>query len=291
MKSMLSPYLLHLVSLIAIYGILAMAFNVAMGYGGILQFGHVAIFGVGAYTSAILVKTYHLPFIAAVPLAMVGAAVVAAVLSILIHRVRGDFMALITLFFGLAAVEVFLQWYSMTNGALGIAAIARPSFLATPGRYALLVFALFLLSYFFLLRVTRSPFGLLMGAVRDDAIGASVLGKNVVHVRRSALVTSGAFAGLAGALFAHFVQFIDPSSFYLYEIVLVVTAVVIGGLGSLEGSLLGVIIYFAIPEALRYLNLSPEVLGAVRQIIFSALLLIIILVRPKGIMGKVSLDS
>lgn len=287
---MISPYLLHLVTLVAIYGILAMAFNLAMGYGGILQFGHIAIFGIGAYISAILTKTYHLPFFVALPSAMVGAAFVTAILGILIRRVRGDFMALVTLFFGLAVVEIFLQWESMTRGALGIAAITRPSFVATPGRYAVLALFFLALTYLVLLRITRSPFGLVLGAVRDDAIGAAVLGKNVAHIKRAAFITSGLFAGLAGTLFAHFVQFIDPSSFHLNDIVLIVTAVVVGGLGSLEGSILGVCIYFLIPEVLRAVHFSPEVLGAVRQIIFSTLLLVIILVRPKGIMGKVSLE-
>jgi branched-chain amino acid transport system permease protein len=287
---MLSPYIIHLVTLIAIYAILAMAFNLAMGYTGILNFGHIALFGIGAYISAILTTAHDVPFLAALVAAMAGTAIVAAALSVLVHRVRGDFMALISLLFAMVVFEVFVNFDSVTRGALGIPAIPRPFFAVTQERYALFVLMLFVLSYLFLSRVTRSPFGLVLGAVRDDEVSASVLGKNVAHVKRASLVLSGAFAGLAGSLFAHFVTFIDPSSFYLIDLVAVVTAVVIGGLGSLEGSIVGVVIYFLLPEGLRYVDVPPEMLGAVRQIIFSVLLLLIIIIRPKGIFGKVELE-
>lgn len=287
---MLSPYILHLIVLIAIYGILAMSLNFVMGYGGILQFGHVALFGIGAYASAILTTMYGFPFSIGFLGAIVGGGMGAFVLGMLIRRVRGDFMALITLFFAFVFYALALNSPELTRGALGIPAIARPSIVTSLPSYAVASVIILFVVFFLFTRILHSPFGLVMGAMRDDDLGARVMGKNVVHARRVVLILSGMIAGLAGALYAHYIGFIDPSSFYLGDLVIIVTAVVLGGLGSLEGSVIGVAIYFLIPEALRFIDLPAETLGAVRQIIFMTLLLLIILLRPKGILGKVSLE-
>lgn len=286
----LSPYILHLIVLIAIYAILAMALNFVMGYGGILQFGHVALFGIGAYASAILTTMHGFPFSIGFLGAIVAGGMGAFVLGILIRRVRGDFMALITLFFAFVFYALALNSPELTRGALGIPAIARPSLVTSLPSYAVASVIMLVVVYLLFTRILHSPFGLVMGAMRDDELGARVLGKNVVHVRRVALILSGMVAGFAGALYAHYLGFIDPSSFYLGDLVIIVTAVIAGGLGSLEGSVIGVAIYFLIPEALRFVDLPAETLGAVRQIIFTTLLLFIILVRPKGILGRVELE-
>lgn len=286
----LSPYILHLVVLIAIYGILSMALTFVMGHGGVLQFGHVALFGIGAYASAILTTMHGFPFSIGFLGAIAGGGLGALFLSALIRRVRGDFMALLTLFFAFVFYALVLNVPELTRGALGIPAIARPSLVTSLPSYALASVIILIVVYLLLTRILHSPFGLVMGAMRDDALGARMLGKNTAHVQRVALVLSGMIAGLAGALYAHYIGFIDPSSFYLGDLVIIVTAVVLGGLGSLEGSVIGVAIYFLIPEALRYVHLPAETLGAVRQIIFTTLLLLIILIRPKGLLGKVQLE-
>lgn len=156
--------------------------------------------------------------------------------------------------------------------------------------YALASIIMLVVVYLLLTRILHSPFGLVMGAMRDDEVGARVLGKNTAHIQRVALVLSGMIAGIAGALYAHYIGFIDPSSFYLGDLVIVVSAVILGGVGSLSGSVVGVAIYFLIPEALRFVDLPAETVGAVRQILFTTLLLLIILVRPKGILGKIQLE-
>lgn len=291
MKAMFSPYLLHLIILISIYTILAMSFNFVMGYGGILQFGHVALFGIGAYASAIFTTMHGFSFSIGFLGAIAGGGLGAFFLSLLIRRVRGDSMALITLFFAFVFYAITLNVPELTRGALGISAIARPSLVSSLSSYALASVLILVVVYLLLTRILHSPFGLVMGAMRDDAFGARMLGKNTAHVQRAVLVFSGMIAGLAGALYAHYIGFIDPSSFYLGDLVIIVTAVVLGGLGSLEGSVMGVAIYFLIPEALRFVSLPVETVGAVRQIIFTTLLLLIILIRPKGILGKVSLDT
>ncbi|MDO8581454.1 MAG: branched-chain amino acid ABC transporter permease [bacterium] len=288
---MLSPYILNLIVLIAIYGILAMALSFVIGHGGVLQFGHVALFGVGAYASAILTTTYSFSFSIGFLGAMAFGGIGACMLGMLIRRVRGDFMALTTFFFAFAFYALVLNVPELTRGALGIPAIARPSIVMSLPSYAIASVVTLVVVYLLLTRILHSPFGLVMGAMRDDELGARVLGKNTAHVQRVALVLSGMIAGLAGALYAHYIGFIDPSSFYLGDLVIIVAAVVIGGLGSLPGSVIGIAIYFLIPEVLRFINIPTETFGAVRQIIFITVLLLIILVRPKGILGKVLLDT
>lgn len=289
--NLFSPYILHLVTLIAIYGIIAMSFNLTMGMAGILNFSHIALVGIGAYLSAILTVQYGYPMYVGGIAAVVGGAFASGILGLLIRRVRGDFMAVITLLCAIVVYEVLVNWQEVTRGALGIAGIPRPWYATSQLEYAVLAVVVCVLTFAVLHRVAASPFGRVLGAMRDDAIGAVTTGKDIAHVKRTVLLLSGAIAGGAGALYAHFVQFIDPPSFYLLDLVLVVSAVVIGGLGSFVGSIIGVTIFFLLPEALRYIQIDPDIVGAVRQIIFSVLLLVVIILRPRGLFGKVDLSE
>jgi branched-chain amino acid transport system permease protein len=135
--------------------------------------------------------------------------------------------------------------------------------------------------------VVRSPFGRVLQATRDDEIGARVLGKNTFAIKAKAMMISAFFAGIAGSLFAHYISFIDPSSFSLSEIILVFTIVIVGGLASLEGSVIATFVILLVPEALRFLSLPSSLLGPLRQIIYSVVLLLILLYRPRGIYGRI----
>jgi len=116
-----------------------------------------------------------------------------------------------------------------------------------------------------------------------------VLGKNVVRAKRITYIVTGAVAGLAGALYAHYIQFIDPKSFHLDQIVFLLTVIIVGGLGSLEGALVGTALAVFVPEILRFTPIPLELLGPVREIIFSAVVILVLIYRPRGILGKVLL--
>lgn len=289
----MNAYLLNLGILLCIYAILAGALNLALGYAGLVNLGHIAFFAIGAYTSALLVKALGVPY----PLALLAAGLFAAlfgyILVLATYRLKGDYLALATLGFSFVVGAVLLNWTSLTRGPLGIPGIPKPVVFgfAFKSNELFFLFSVLIcaLCYFFLYRIAHSRYGLALQAMRDDEVGMQVLGKSVFQLKWQALALSAFFAGIAGSLFAHYITYIDPSSFSLTEIILVLTIVIVGGLVSLRGTLVGTAVILLIPEALRFLALPSSVLGPLRQIIYTLILLAILFLRPRGLFGKVDL--
>jgi len=207
---------------------------------------------------------------------------------------KGDYLALATLGFSFVVVSVLLNWTALTRGPLGIPGIPKPEIfgLVIRSNTAFFIFALVILALTVLTiwLTVRSPFGRLLGAVRDDELGLRVLGKNTFRLKWKAMAMSAFFAGLAGSLFAHYISFIEPNSFAITELILVFTIVIVGGLASIRGSLAGAFLILLIPEVLRFLALPSSILGPMRQIIYGLILLGILLYRPRGLFGKVDLE-
>jgi branched-chain amino acid transport system permease protein len=289
----LAPYLVNLAIFIGIYAILAISLNLAIGYTGLLNLGHIAFFGVGAYTSALLTIA-GVPFIFAIIASGLVASGFGYLLVLGTHKLKGDYLALATLGFNFVMVAVFLNWKSLTRGPLGIPGIPKPEILgisfASNWAFLFLVVIIAGLVYFAIARVVKSPYGTLLGAIRDDELGTKVLGKNTFKMKREAMMMSAFFAGIAGSLFAHYITFIDPTSFGLHEIILILTIVIVGGLASLKGSLIGTIVILLIPEILRFFEMPASVIGPLRQIIYVVILVLILLYRPRGIFGKVDME-
>ena len=288
---MLSPYIVNLLILIGIYIILSVSLNLALGFTGLINFGHIAFFGIGAYTSALLVLA-GVPFVIAFLCAGILASLFGFILVWATKRLKGDYFALATLGFSFVVYSLLLN-LKFTRGPLGISGIPKPSIfgIGINSNISFLVFVLILvvLSVFIINKTVKSPFGRLLRATRDDEIGLRVLGKNTDKLKYKAMMISAFFAGIAGSLFAHYIRFIEPSSFYLGDIILVLIIVLIGGLASIRGSIIGTFIILLIPEVLRFLNLPSSVIGPMRQIIYAIVLLAILLYKPKGLFGKVDL--
>jgi len=290
---MINNYIIHLCILICIYAILAASLNLAVGYAGLLNLGHIAFFGVGAYTSALLVLA-GVPF----PIAFIAAGLFAAVFGYFLilgtYQLKGDYLALATLGFSFVVSSVMLNWTSLTRGPLGIPGIPKPNLfgLIIKSNTGFLIFAAFIcaVTYFVIWRLAKSSYGTVLQALRDDEIGLKVLGKNTFKLKWECMAMSAFFAGIAGSLFAHYISYIDPSSFTLSEIILVFTIVIVGGLVSLRGSFIGTVLILLVPEALRFLSLPSSVLGPMRQIIYALILLAILYTRPRGLLGEVDLE-
>jgi branched-chain amino acid transport system permease protein len=255
--------------------------------------GHIAFFGIGAYTSALLVMN-GVPF----PLAILAAGLFAGVFGYLLilgtYKLKGDYLALATLGFSFVVSSILLNWTWLTRGPLGIPGIPKPNLLFTvvKSNVSFLIFAAVIcaVTYFIIWRLAKSSYGTVLQAMRDDEIGLKVLGKNTFKLKWECMAMSAFFAGIAGSLFAHYISYIDPSSFTLSEIILVFTIVIVGGLVSLKGSFAGTAIILLIPEALRFLSLPSSVLGPLRQIIYAVILLTILYIRPRGLFGEVDLE-
>lgn len=290
---MISAYITHLAVIICIFAILGVSLNLALGFTGLINLAHIAFYGVGAYVSALLALQGH-SFLVSMLAAGVAASICGLILTFITNKLEGDYFALGTLGFSFVAYAVFLNWTEVTRGPLGIPGIPKPEILGLEifTNQAYLVFSIIMLALVTLIvhRITRSRYGKLLGAVRDDALGLAVLGKNIFRLKLEAMAVSAFFAGIAGSMYAHYISYIDPSTFYLTDIVLVLTVVIIGGLASVRGSIVGAIVVLLLPEVLRFVDMPSAVLGASRQIFWSLLLILILLIRPRGIFGKVDLE-
>ncbi|MEK6826827.1 MAG: branched-chain amino acid ABC transporter permease, partial [Nanoarchaeota archaeon] len=206
----------------------------------------------------------------------------------------GDYYALATLGFGFVVYSLFLNLTGLTRGPLGIPGIPKPDLfgLIIKSNFSYLIFVFFiaLIVVFVIYKIVKSPFGKLLEAMRDDEVGLRVLGKNTVKLKYKAMMISAFFAGIAGSLFAHYISFIDPSTFYISELIFVLTIVIVGGIASIKGSIVAAIIIILIPEILRFLSLPSSIIGPARQIIYALILLLILMYRPRGLFGKVDLE-
>ncbi len=290
---MIEAYLIHLLILIAIYLVLALSLQLAMGFGGLLNLGHIAFFAVGAYVSALLALN-GFPFWIAFLAAGVVAALFGVVLAIPTHRLKGDYLALATMGFSFVVYAVALNWTEVTRGPLGLPGIPRPDLFgfSFSDNFSFLVFAgiVAILTYVILKRVVDSPFGRVLQAVRDNELAAQVLGKDSFAIKAKALGLSAFFAGLAGSLYAHYITFIDPSSFSILQLIPILSMVIVGGLASLEGTIIATVLLVLLPEPLRFIGFPSSIVGPARQILYALLLLIILLFKPKGFLGKIELE-
>jgi len=290
---MITAYLVHLVIIIAIQLILCLSLQISIGYSGLLNFGHIAFFAVGAYASALLTIN-GVPFIWAFLASAIIASIFAYLLSIPTNKLKGDYLGLATIGFSFLVYAILINWTGLTRGPLGIPGIPKPELLGIvfSSNYSFLILTLIitLISYFIIHKIVNSKFGLVMQAVRDDEVVAKSLGKNTFKIKTISLMTSAFFAGIAGSLFAHFITFIDPSSFTFMALIPVITIIIVGGLASIKGTVVATIILTLIPEILRFIGLPSSLIGPGRQIIFALILLIILLYYPKGFYGKVELE-
>ncbi len=289
---MITGYLVHLLILIGIYSILTISLQLALGYTGLLNLGHIAFYAIGAYTSALLALN-GLPFLPSMLLGGMAAMMSGFLLALPTNKLRGDYLALATMGFSFVIYAVTLNWTSLTRGPLGLPGIPKPSLFGlsftTNGRFLALTLIILLISFLIIKRTLSSPFGKALEAVRDDELAARVLGKSTFKLKSYALAISAFFAGIAGSLYAHYITYIDPGSFTLMQLIPVLSIVIIGGLASLKGTLIATVILILLPEPLRFIGLPSSIIGPARQIIYALLLLLILLYRPNGFYGKVKL--
>lgn len=277
LEASLNPYVVRIVINSGIAMILAMSLNLVNGCAGQFSLGHAGFMGVGAYVSATLTTLIGVSFFEyplGVGLAVVIGGIAAGIAGYLVGlpslRLKGDYLAIVTLGFGEIIRITFLNIQAV-GGPRGLPGIPR-------GSDFFWVFLWVLATFFVLFRLIHSSYGRAILSVREDEIAAEAMGVDVTKYKVIAFAISSFFAGIAGGLFAHYQGFIDPNSFSFNRSVEVVIMVVIGGMGSLSGSILGAIIVTVLPEILR-------VFEQYRMVIFPTLLIMVMLWRPMGIMG------
>jgi len=258
-----------------------------MGYTGIVNFAHASFYGIGAYCSAILTIKLGIPFWFSIIFSGLLSSSIAFLLSFSTKVLREDYLGLATLGFGIIAQSIFTNWVSLTEGPLGIKGIPRPSFwgilLNSQASMFIIILLLCIITYYILSQLLASSFGKILKAIKNDEIAVLTLGKNVRYYKTISLVISSFFAGIAGSFYAHYRTFIDPSSFSITESMFIISIIIVGGLGKLNAPIWGSIFLILLPEPLRFLPIPSYAIGAIRQIIYSAMVILIILKKPEGI--------
>lgn len=279
---MLPDYYVDVLIFAGIYAVLALGLNVIVGFAGLLNLGFAAFYAIGAYTYALLNTRAGLDFWLCLPLAGVFASLAGLFLAIPALRLKGDYLAIVTLGFGEIVRLVLNNWDSLTNGPNGITGIARPSlagftFTGLTAFY-FVVFALVVISLVVIRRVKYSRIGRAWIAIRENEIAGSTVGINTTRYKLYAFTFGTFWAGIAGVLFASKMQFVSPESFTFMESVLILSMVILGRIGSAYGAVVGAFILVILPEVLRDLQLY-------RMLILGIGLVLLMVFRPQGLLG------
>jgi len=271
----------------SIFAIVALSLNVVTGAAGIVSLATGAFFGLGAYTTAILCKAGY-PSLAAQLAGVTIAAVLSIVIALPALRVRGVFLLLVTIAVQIIFTVIAQSWISVTGGDAGISRIPPYAPFGVPLRgVAFLIVCIVeaAIVYEFCRQLMRSPFGAVLRGLRDDETGSAALGKNVGAAKITAFAVSGAGAAFAGSLYAHYTAFVDPFSFDLSVSILMFLIVILGGAGTANGPLVGVLVLTLLPEIFKFLPLPPGVAAAARQLLYGVLLVAVMYFRPQGILS------
>ncbi|NMC48772.1 MAG: high-affinity branched-chain amino acid ABC transporter permease LivM [Desulfovibrio sp.] len=290
---------------VLVYVCLGLGLNVVVGLCGLLDLGYIAFYGVGAYTYALLSVHYGLSFWLCLPVCAAFAAVAGCVIGYPTLRMRGDYLAIVTLGFGEIVRIVLNNWMSLTNGPNGILGIAPPSLtvpVLSDGGLAFetiamrklfwMYYVILALAVFTVVAVRRLNFsriGRAWEAIREDETAAELMGVDTFRFKLLAYAMGAVFGGLAGAFFAARMRFVSPESFTFIESAMVLAMVVLGGLGSIPGVILGALALVALPEVFRQFELY-------RMLVFGGVMAVMMLVRPAGLwpaarLGKRSDDE
>jgi branched-chain amino acid transport system permease protein len=298
---------------ILIYVMLGWGLNIVVGLAGLLDLGYVAFYAVGAYSYALLAKTFGLSFWILLPLAGILASFWGVLLGFPVLRLRGDYLAIVTLAFGEIIRIVLINWVDLTNGYAGITGIPRPTFFGIPfnadddGFAAVfglefspiyrtiflyyLILALALLTAFVTIRLRRLPVGRAWEALREDEIACRSLGINTTNTKLTAFAMGAMFAGFAGSFFAARQGFISPDSFTFLESATILSIVVLGGMGSQIGVAIAAVAMIGGTEIMRELDFLKLIFGSTfdptqyRMLLFGFAMVLIMIWRPRGLIS------
>jgi branched-chain amino acid transport system permease protein len=298
---------------ILIYVMLGWGLNIVVGLAGLLDLGYVAFYAVGAYAYALLAKTFGLSFWILLPLAGTLASFWGILLGFPVLRLRGDYLAIVTLAFGEIIRLILINWVPVTNGYAGIGSIPRPTFFGIPfnaddngfaavfglefsplyrvGFLYYVILALALVTCFFNVRLRRLPIGRAWEALREDEIACRSLGINTTNTKLTAFAMGAMFAGFAGSFFAARQGFISPESFTFLESATIVAIVVLGGMGSQIGVAIAAVIMIGGTEMMRRIDFLKQIFGPTfdptqyRMLLFGLAMVAIMRWRPRGLIA------
>jgi branched-chain amino acid transport system permease protein len=283
--------------MIGIYSLVAYSLNLTMGYCGLLNLAPAAFYGIGAYGFTLVMTKGNLfqlvpglSFFIALIFAALITGIIAFLSGIPALKFRKDSFVLVTLGLQVIIFTILYNWISFTKGPYGISGIPRPNILGWQidalWEYLILIVLINAVVLVFLFKLYRSPFGLSLKALRDDEIGAQSIGISARKQFLRAFTIAGALIAVPGALYACYVTYIDPTSFSLEESIFQVVILSLGGTGNRKGPIIGVLFMIILPEILREIGLPDTIAPNVRQMVYGAILIFLMFVRPQGLWGE-----
>lgn len=279
-------YLYTVLILVGLYTILASSFNLIIGFGGLISVAHPIFFALSAYASGLANLHFGLP----VPLAIIVGVLFSTLMSFMLSlpslRVSGDYLLIASIGFQLGFVEV-IKNVEFAGGAGGLTNIA--SMFSGPGRtlaFTVTVLVLAALVVALVHWITHGDYGRAIQAMRDDEECFTSLGRNPMALKITIFAVGSGLAGLAGALYAHHFQYLSPEQFGIVQSSLILTMVVVGGMGTTRGPVVGALLLTALPQAITFLNLPPAIMAPVQGMLYTGLVLVFLFVRPDGLSGR-----
>ncbi|OQY33810.1 MAG: branched-chain amino acid ABC transporter permease [Spirochaetaceae bacterium 4572_59] len=283
----MSMYQTSIITTALMYVVLGLGLNIVVGFGGLLHLGYAAFYAVGAYTYGLLYYHFGLSFWLCLPLGALFSALFGIILGFPILRLRGDYLAIVTLAFGEITKLVLENWNDFSFGPSGIANIPRPMFFGIKLKLAevtnftyFIAIGLTILTIIVIKRLESSKIGRAWEAMREDEIACQSMGIDITKAKLTAFSMGAVWAGIMGVLFAAKTTFINPASFTTWESIVILCVVVIGGMGSIPGVIVGALIFILTPEYLRAFS-------EYRMLIFGLALVIMMIFRPGGIIPKI----
>ena len=281
--------------MLCIYIILVLSTNLTVGMANLLTMCQAAFYGIGAYIGTYFLMQFNLPFVVIALLVMLATGITSLLISYASVKLKGDYFILGTLGFQMIVYTILYNWVSVTRGPRGIPGIPSIKlfgFWSLDGIYAHFFLALVLTIIIALIFscLQHSPYGRMLKAIRTDELSAKALGRNTVRLKAWAFFISAAFAGVAGLLYASYLNYIDPSSFTLDESIFIITALFIGGIGSrVWGPVVGAAVVVVLPVLLRFVGLPDTVAANLREVIYGIVLIVLMFIRPQGLLGDAKL--
>jgi branched-chain amino acid transport system permease protein len=276
-------YFIHLAILVGIYAILAQSLNLTFGLGRLFNLAHIAAYAIGAYTTALLSTELQQGFLVCILASMIVSVFFAIPIGAISLKLAQDYFAIGTLAFSAVISALLINWKSLTRGVLGVPGIPRPellgidfysnmNFLYLIGIANVVVFCALYLAF-------KGRFGRRLRMQAEHPQAAQSLAVHLSSIRNLSFVIASLFAGLAGSFFAYYINYIDPSSFGLHEMVFVLSIVIVGKPGSFWGVAAGTVFLVLLPEPLRFIDISPSILGPMRQLLYSLILFAVVYVK------------
>ncbi|MGX9135140.1 branched-chain amino acid ABC transporter permease [Rummeliibacillus sp. JY-2-4R] len=276
-----SSYMVSIFVMICVYAITAMSLDLLTGFGGQVSIGHAGFLAIGGYAVAILSTKLGLPFLLVLPMSGLISGIIGLLIGLPAVRLSGNFLAVVSLGFGLSIPQIALNWDALTGGYSGMA-LFRPEWLLNDNQFIYVIILMTILITWLLHNILKSRLGRAFIAIRESEIAAQATGINVAFYKTLMFVISAFFTGIAGGLYGYWIGFVSPNDFTSFTSFLLLGMIVVGGLGSIPGAIIGAIVFTVLPE------LTKSFIG-LTNIIIGIAIVIVILFRPRGLLSLAGL--